>query len=311
MSSKFCVVCKRQIRRNSNDNQGCICKDPQCEAMRAIQNDFVDDTHYVLPQDYNNIVANDIPNYDKSLSILHFNCRSLKRNFDNFVCTLSSFSHPFSIIALSETWLNDKETISMDGYVFVGQGRPDKRGGGVGFFIKDTIKFKRRTDMDVFNETVEMLFIEIYSKHKKIILAIVYRPPNQEVSEFLNVLEVPLLKITNENRECLLIGDYNIDLLNATVSPNTDKFIDLLLTYSFTPFILKPTRFSRTSATLIDNIFSNRPENNLNAGIMVMMSVITYLYFHVLYVRRILMNIIELLKNVTSIMITFQHFAKC
>ena len=267
MSNDLCSVCKRQITVNE-ENTGCICNNPQNEAMSEIQNDFLDDTQYVLPHDYDNTVSN-IQNFDKSLSIIHFNCRSLKRNFDNFISTLSSFSEPFSIIALSETWLNNKESLNLNGYVFVGQGRENRRGGGTGFFIKKSIKFRRRSDLDIFNETIEMLFIELESRHNKVILAIVYRPPNHNISEFLDLLETPLSKVTNEHKECILIGDYNIDLLNVTVSSNADKFIDVLMTYSFTPFILKPTRFSRTSATLIDNIFSNRPENNLIAAIMI------------------------------------------
>lgn len=60
-------------------------------------------------------------NKDGRLSIIHINSRSLYANFENIKNYLHSLAQPFSIIALSETWMHKgkKEKFELDGYDFV------------------------------------------------------------------------------------------------------------------------------------------------------------------------------------------------
>ena len=47
-------------------------------------------------------------------------------------------------------------------YVFVHKSRKSKRGGGVGIYIKNSNKFKERTDLTIFEDGIfESIFIEI------------------------------------------------------------------------------------------------------------------------------------------------------
>ena len=57
------------------------------------------------------------------------------------------------------------------------------------------------------------------------------------------------------------MGDYNIDLLNSEKHDLTNEFIDVLYCNEFLPLISRPTRITSTSATLIDNIFTNNHED--------------------------------------------------
>ena len=41
------------------------------------------------------------------LSLIHFNARSLQKNFNDITNFLSLLKHSFSIIAISETWIFD------------------------------------------------------------------------------------------------------------------------------------------------------------------------------------------------------------
>ena len=59
---------------------------------------------------------------------------------------------------------------------------------------------------------------------------------------------------------------FNIDLLNFNAHKETEDFINTLGTYSFHPHILKPTRITSHSATLIDNIFFNSLEHQTSSG---------------------------------------------
>ena len=73
-------------------------------------------------------------------------------------------------------------------------------------------------------------------------------------SNYLNSL---LEKISKEQKSVFLLGDFNINLMNYNVHNPTDEFLDSLVSNSFLPYILQPTRISSHSKTLIDNIFPN------------------------------------------------------
>ena len=62
------------------------------------------------------------------------------------------------------------------------------------------------------------------------------------------------------------MGDNNIDLLNSEKHDLTDEFIDVLYCNEFLPLISRPTRITSTSATLIDNIFTNN-HDDLNCSL--------------------------------------------
>ena len=64
-------------------------------------------------------------------------------------------------------------------------------------------------------------------------------------------------KIKTEKKECYIMGDFNINLLNYETHNQTRDFIDSMFANSFKPLIDKPTRVTAFSTTLIDNIFSN------------------------------------------------------
>ena len=58
-----------------------------------------------------------------------------------------------------------------------------------------------------------------------------------------------------------LMGDFNINLLNYDMHRQaTNDFVNLLTSNSFFPLISKPTRFTSSTATLIDYIFTNNLE---------------------------------------------------
>ena len=56
------------------------------------------------------------------------------------------------------------------------------------------------------------------------------------------------------------MGDFNINILNSQSHQPTNEFINLMLSNSMYPLISKPTRITSSTATLIDNIFTNNLE---------------------------------------------------
>ena len=76
---------------------------------------------------------------------------------------------------------------------------------------------------------------------------------NTDVNHVLQIL-------SKENKNYYLLGDFNIDLLKDETHRPTSEFLDLIYSYYLVPTILKPTRITETSATIIDNIMTNTME---------------------------------------------------
>ena len=65
-------------------------------------------------------------------------------------------------------------------------------GGGVGVYVKETIKYKRRRDSEDSYPTLEHLWIELPSRNKssKILIGTIYRSESQtRISDCLSTLE--------------------------------------------------------------------------------------------------------------------------
>ena len=200
---------------------------------------------------------------EKNFSLLHINTRSLNKNFDSLELLLTNLTQfPFSIIGITETWLRTTSppVFNLHNYNMLRADRQCGKGGGVALYIFDKLKTKSRPDLHI--EGGEDLFVEVQNHNgKNFIVGVIYRPPNNNLDIFLEKLEEVLIKVTRENKEVYLMGDFNIDLL-STENNNTLKLISILSSYAFSPHIGNPTRISNTSQTLIDNIFSNAIDNN-------------------------------------------------
>ena len=78
---------------------------------------------------------------------------------------------------------------------------------------------------------------------------------------------MPLLdKLSNENKDIMIMGDFNVNLISCKDDKNTSSFLDVMLSHSFLPFITTPTRTTKNTKILIDNIFFNKPFNDITSG---------------------------------------------
>ena len=67
-------------------------------------------------------------------------------------------------------------------YNLIGNHRPMRKGRGVCVLLNENIPYKRRSDLDIFEECkIESLFIEITAKNgRKLIIGSMYKPPNTD-----------------------------------------------------------------------------------------------------------------------------------
>lgn len=66
-----------------------------------------------------------------------------------------------------------------------------------------------------------------------------------------------------------ICGDFNVDLLKYNDHQNSRNFMNNLFSYGYYPMINYPTRITCSSATLIDNIFTNVLHEESMSGIIV------------------------------------------
>ena len=183
------------------------------------------------------------------LSILHLDIHSLHRNLDSVTTLLKNVDLRFSGFGIQ---------------------RKDTTGGGVGLYLADNFYFKCRPDL-VFSctECAESLFVEINRpKEKNVIVGEVYRPPNQNLQDFMKSLDLLLASISKENKICYVVGDWNLDLINHHCHESSGEFLEIMYSRMFFPLITRPTRISSNTAMLIDNIFRNNLNNFFVSGLM-------------------------------------------
>ena len=62
---------------------------------------------------------------------------------------------------------------------------------------------------------------------------IFYRHPNSNLESFTNSLYANIEKVHRESKYCIVLGDFNISLLNNDTHPSTDEFLNNLGSYFF------------------------------------------------------------------------------
>ena len=110
--------------------------------------------------------------------------------------------------------------------------REQIRGGGVGAYIKETVKQKRRKDIESKYPDLEYLWLEIqgWNKHSNLLLGTIYRSTRMlGTQQWLEQMENMLREITTSGDGLLILtGDTNINLLNSD-APLTKQHLDILL----------------------------------------------------------------------------------
>ena len=87
---------------------------------------------------------------------------------------------------------------------------------------------------------------------KNTIIGVIYRPPGANtVQDFNDHLNILLPKLTKGNRNVILTGDTNINLLKCSEHKPSANYYDSLLSHNFIPWITVPIRVNYSSATLV------------------------------------------------------------
>ena len=246
------------------------CVNLEKQVNERIQERNILDSCYVTRDQLSAIAKNIM----SSFSLIHFNSRSVKTNFDSIDNLLHSCKSDFSVVALSETWMNDNngdsfESYKLPEYTVYNVNRKHKKGGGTALYIKSDID---HTFIEELSYTIENCFevvtVQINVKHgQNMVIACLYRPPNVSIKTFLEQFTVYLNKI--KSKKVFICGDFNIDLLKTVDDHDTGNFLETMFSYNLYPLIDKPTRIQETSCTAIDNIFTNILPSEIKSKILI------------------------------------------
>ena len=194
--------------------------------------------------------------------MVHYNVQSIVNKID----ILSAELREFDILAFSETWLNP--SVKNDVLLIDSYREPERKHrqgdshGGVMIYIKDSIHYKRRHDLEPFG--IEGIWIEMVLRHKHVLFGLYYRPPNSELN-YATIIENSIhLAVDTGIRDIILTGDFNYNMLKTSTAR---KICDFCVEFSLTQMIDEPTHFTETSSSVIDLLLVSNNNSVLLSGV--------------------------------------------
>ena len=200
-----------------------------------------------------------LPNH---LSTVHYNVQSMEHKTDTLI---SEFSY-FDIISFSETWLHNE--VHDSDLLFPSFSPPERkdrvhnRYGGVLVYIKDSISYSRRFDLELY--PLECIWVQIkLISNRNILYGVFYRPTNVDAS-YLSLIEdsIALARDTDIS-DLIVTGDFNLNTCNYTQSRKLESICSQL---DLTQCIDEPTHFTENSASTIDLLFVSNKSSILTTG---------------------------------------------
>ena len=87
--------------------------------------------------------------------------------------------------------------------------------GGVALYADSKLTYLIREGLNVAENEFECIWKEVNNSKIQIILCCcAYRHSNTELQSFMDYIDKTLNKVSKENRLILMMGDFNINLLN-------------------------------------------------------------------------------------------------
>ena len=219
----------------------------------------------------------DVVDFNNSLTnmsdiIFHLNISSLPSHIDDLKTLINSVKKSPLIIGISESNLYKSDSsitnVDLDGFSYIHTPTESKKGGSL-LYINNSVNFKARNDLTIYKpKELESIFIEIINtKQTNLIIGSIYRHPSMSLTEFnVDYLNPLLEKMGLENKNHLLMGDFNADLIHYSDTVEISTFVDTMTSSSLFPLITQPTRVTNHSKTLIDNIFVNFHSPDITSG---------------------------------------------
>ena len=247
-----------------------------CDFFSTVERDSAEVVYFFSNCVYHNFTSlnNEVKHKRDDLFIMHFNVRSLQKNVDKLTTILADFSETPDIIAISETKITYGQllvNVDIVGYDLI-RCNSVTRAGGVGFYIKQNLTYKLRSDVNVKLDFDENMWIEVKISNGSIVIGVIYRHPTTLAHDYecftTNLCDI-FAELHASNTPFYAVGDYNIDLMQINSNQNIRKYVNEILSTSTKCVIDLPTRVIDHSKTLLDHIYVNDPKYPYTNGVFV------------------------------------------
>ena len=212
-------------------------------------------------------------NSEKTFSIFHLNIHSVERHISELRIILQMLNFHLDFICLTESKIQKdaepKVDININGYQTPFGTPTESSKGGVLIYAKTGINFKPRNDLNIYKtKELESAFIEVINpKRTNSIIGVIYRHPCMETNIFNDeYLKNLAEKLSSENKNNYISGDFNYDLLKVSTHNETFDFFNIMMSNFLQPLINIPTKINSTNDTIIDNIFTNDLNPDTKSG---------------------------------------------
>jgi len=214
---------------------------------------------------------------------INLNVQSLNSkhaNLNEYVSELIAKGLNIEIIALQEIWTIDHpQLLNIEGFhPLIYKQRAGMRGGGVGFYIKNSISFEIIEDCSPFeNKILESITLLLSLSNKsKIYVTSVYRSngplpnisANDQMQRFSLSFNDLLAKISIKRHVSFIFTDSNINLINENPLVY-GNYLNTIFSHGFLQLNTKASRMYDGSISLIDHIISNCKSNSFRTGSLI------------------------------------------
>ena len=146
-----------------------------------------------------------LPNH---LSTVHYNVQSIANKLDTLIAEFSYFYN----MSFSETWLHNgfsSNKLIVPSFHPKRKDRIDDRYGGVIVYVKNSLSYVRRHDLEP--NRLECIWIQIKSSnHRNILYGVFYRPPNSD-SDYYSLIEDSIgFAVDSGISDIIITGDFNL-----------------------------------------------------------------------------------------------------
>ena len=195
---------------------------------------------------------------EKYLNVGHINIYHLQNKVSDLCSFLYNHSC-FHLYGITETRLAPHipdESIAIPNYSIIRRDPTGPGETGIAVYIHLDIQHLIQRRHDLESDVIECIWVELRSSSSSspLLIGILYRNPKSTLEwhdQFLKMMD----KICLRNTDILLLGDFNFDLLMP--QPAWESTTSLV---GLKQIIKDPTRITMTSQTLLDHIYTNRPE---------------------------------------------------
>ena len=203
-------------------------------------------------------------------SICSLNINSISKNFETFTdLFLGKSGVDFDVIGLCESKLTDEieQIFNINHYSMYTLNNKRNKGGLLMYINKKFNDIVVRNDLSKIDENIEIMVTDIAYSKENILCVLIYHRPSSNKQVFLNDIENLVEKISRENKKIYIFGDFNINLINSN-NVYSKQLIEIMQSNNFFNLIVKPTRVTSTSTTVIDHIWTNDAGNCRYNGII-------------------------------------------